>query len=103
MLTVDQLIEYLQAFQKRKGMYVQPVTVKTVEAFLAGFRTGCHAFGIEINGELELAAQEPRGWKPRAVSPIPQMEAKGMSDAEIMDELIEIEMDVLRAQVSRDT
>jgi hypothetical protein len=101
MSTADRLIEALRALQKRKAMYVHPVTVQAIEAFLNGFKTGCHALGFEIDRELWWAAQEARGWKRRSVGPVPQMKAKGLREEEIMDELIEIEIDMLRAQGTR--
>ena len=102
MPSVDDLIEHLRAFQKRKNMYVRPVTVQTVQAFLTGFATGCHACGFVWDRELWWTAQEARGWKQSPVGPIPQMEAKGLTEAEIMDELIEIEVDTLQAHGRRD-
>ncbi|QEH35579.1 hypothetical protein OJF2_41320 [Aquisphaera giovannonii] len=101
MPSVDRLVEYLRAFQKRKPMYVHPVDVKAVQNFLIGFEVGCHACGFEIDREFWWAAQEARGWDRRSVGPIPQMEAKGMSEAEIMDELVEIEILMLREQEER--
>lgn len=100
--SVDRLIEYLRSFQKRKPMYVHPVTVPTVQAFLWGFKTGCHALGFELDPELWWTAQEARGWERSPSGPVPQMEARGLSETEIMGELIAIEIDRLRAQGSRD-
>jgi hypothetical protein len=93
-------IEYLRAFQARKGMYVQPVTVHTVEAFLSGFEVACHALGFPIDRELWWAAQEARGWKRRSVGAVPQMEAKGLTEEEIVNELIEITIATLIARES---
>ena len=42
----SRLIEFLRAFQARKSMYVQPVTIETVESFLTGFIVACHALPI---------------------------------------------------------
>lgn len=100
MPTVDQLVEILRAFQNRKAMYVQPVDLRTVQSFLTGFQFGCHACGFPIDHEAWLKALEARGWNRDAIGPVPQMERKGMSEAEIIDELVEIEILMLRKQES---
>lgn len=101
MSTIDQLIEHLRSFQKRKEMYVGHATIEAVEAFLTGFRIGRHGMGLEIDLDLQCAAQATRGWEQSAAGPVPQMRSQGLSDNEIMNELIEIEIDVLREQAKR--
>ena len=56
MSTIDQLIEHLRSFQKRKSMYVGHATIEAVEAFLTGFGIGRHGMGLEIDRELQWAA-----------------------------------------------
>lgn len=101
MPTVDQLIENLQSFQKRTKMYVDPVDVRTVQGFLNGFEFGCHACGYPIDRACWLTALEARGWDRDAIGPVPQMERKGMSEAEIIDELVEIEILIIRQMERR--
>lgn len=98
MPAVDHIVEHLRAFQRRKPMYVHPVNVETVQSFLAGFYVGCGACGFEIDLSHRWEAQVARGWERQPDGPVSQMERKGMSEAEIMDELIEIEIHMLRAQ-----
>lgn len=97
MPTADHLIDYLRSFQKRKSMYLHPVSVLAVENFLTGFATACHAFGHPIDPELRWNTRQSRGWNRQAVGPIPQMKASGLSEEQIMDELIEIEIVTLQA------
>lgn len=101
MSTIDHLIEHLRSFQKRKAMYVGHATIEAVEAFLTGFRIGRHGMGLEIDLEWQWAAQAARGWEQTASGPVPQMKIQGLSDNEIMDELIEIEIEVLQEQAKR--
>ncbi|MFO0203802.1 MAG: hypothetical protein ACK528_11805 [Alphaproteobacteria bacterium] len=98
---IDQLIEHLQSFQKRKAMYVGHVSIETVEAFMTGFRIGRHGMGLENDRELQWATEAARGWEQSAAGPVLQMKSQGLSDNEIMDELIEIEIDVLRELAKR--
>ena len=101
MSTIDHLIEHLRSFQKRKSMYVGHATIEAVEAFLTGFRIGRHGMGLENDRELQWATAAARGWKQSAAGPVPQMKSQGLSDIEIMDELIEIEIDVLQELAKR--
>jgi len=101
MPTYDRLIECLQSLQLRKQMFVYPVDVASVQNFLAGFKAGCHVCGVEIDRELGWEAERARGWQTRSVGPVPQMEAKGLSKEEIMNELIEIEIATLREMAER--
>lgn len=101
MSKIDQLIEHLQSFQKRKAMYVGHVSIETVEAFMTGFRIGRHGMGLEIDRELQWAIEAARSWEQSAAGPVPQMKSQGLSDIEIMDELIEIEIEVLQELAKR--
>jgi hypothetical protein len=85
-------IEYLRSFQKRKGMYVQPLDVPNVESFLTGFRIGCMATGLFRDHDPWNRASERRGWACGAMSPADVMRERGMDDEAIIDELIEIEI-----------
>jgi hypothetical protein len=95
---IDKMIRLLRSFQDRKKMYVQPVDLANVQSFLCGFAVGCLAADFDLPYELRDRAQESRGWNlSHGLGPVPQMRERGMSDEEIMDELIEIE--VLRLQL----
>lgn len=85
-------LSFLKSFKARKSMYINPVNVDTVLSFLFGFRLGTGATGATVC-QGWWKAQERRGWKRSSVGPVPQMREKGMTDLEIMDELIEIELD----------
>ena len=45
---------------------------------------------------LHHQVHERRGWRGSALGPIPHMREQGMTDEAIMDELIEIEVEVIR-------
>ena len=96
--TGTSLDEFLRAFQTRKGMYVQPVTVETVRSFLTGFIVASAAFGyrIEYGGTRESLEKRGLEWGP-AIDPVSQMQALGWSDERIMDEAVEIEIETIEA------
>lgn len=93
MQTTSHLIERLELMQQRKAMLVQPVSVSAVLDFLRGFRNAYRCCGVRSDVDK---AEKQRGWKLSALGPVPQMRKKGMSDEQIMDELIAIEIDALR-------
>ncbi len=99
----DQLVEVLRSFQKRTGMYVHPVNTRSVQNFLMGFEAGCLAFGFEFDRELWFKVGESRGWKRAPEGPSSPMAAKGLSEHEIMNELIEIEIETFRELGKRAT
>ncbi len=72
MSKIDQLIEHLQSFQKRKAMYVGQVSIETVEVFMTGFRIGRHGMGLEIDRELQWAIEAARGWEQTQLVPSPK-------------------------------
>jgi hypothetical protein len=98
---IDKMIQILRSFQDRKKMYVQPLDVANVQSFLGGFVVGSFAADFELPHELAWTAQERRGWEQSALGPVRQMRERGMSEEEIMDELIEIQ--ILRLQLLGET
>lgn len=83
----ERIIQVLESFRQRKHMYLSPVTAHTAETYLAGFQTGCFASGI-IWDYREAGIE--RGWEMNAAGPVPEMQGRGLSDDEIIDELIAI-------------
>lgn len=90
-------LNVLKSFKARKGMYISTISIDTVQSFLTGMSCargiGGHAAWWE--------AQRRRGWKRNSAGPVPQMRDKGMTDEEIMDELIEIDIDVLERYLGK--
>lgn len=87
------LIESLRRFRKRKGMFVQPVTVDTVMGYLAGFRAARIAPGVSPGLDGWWAALDARGLLVGSQDPVKLLEARGLGPEAIMDELIAIEID----------
>jgi len=90
MQSLAKLVETLKSVRERKEMYFQPVTVEAAESFLGGFRVACLVSGaIEDADWLDL--QESRGWKSNAMGPVGEMRERGLTEEQIIDELIELE------------
>lgn len=92
------LIEFLRAFQARKHMYVQPVTIETVESFLTGFIVACHAFEVHVDYGGSRESLEKRGLETDgAISTFSRMKSQGWNDERIIEEAIEIVIETIEA------
>jgi hypothetical protein len=92
----EKLLQLLQRLQQSKEMFIFPLTLASLENYLSGFRGACAACGFEVNRKLRQQVIERHGWKFSAAGPASQMKEKGMSEEAIMDELIAIEMELLK-------
>ena len=88
--SAENALSLLESFRRRKGMYLQPVSVETVQSFLTGFYLACMASGIVADWDAWNKVVKARGWDTEAACPIPAMRAAGMDDEAIMDELTRI-------------
>jgi hypothetical protein len=73
---VDSVLELLEHFAIRPGMYVQSVEVSTVQGYLLGFETGCSFGGLSVSREVYEEAALSLGWKRRATGIVWHMRAK---------------------------
>lgn len=94
----DDPIKLLEHFKQRKGMYIHPVDISNVESYLHGLSAGLRLAFLDVGDWWE--AGKRRGWKKHSSGFVPQMQKKKMSDAEIMDELIEITINQFKASTN---
>ena len=92
----DKLISQLREVQKRPEMYIGDLDSRSMRSFLVGYLVAQSALGVREAGLDRHKIIESRGWKVRAVGPVPEMRERGLTEREIVTELIEIEIDVLR-------
>jgi hypothetical protein len=92
----DEILRLLESFRKRKSMYIGEVEVKAAGLFLAGFLAGCLACGFPVSWDKWRDAAAARRWKRSPLGPVPEMQARGMSEEEIADELIAIHAEMVR-------
>lgn len=91
----DVQLRILESFRERKSSLIEPVDVNSVINFLTGFRA---AAGYTTWWK----AQRNRGWKIEQAGPVSQMRRKKMTEGEIMDELIDIEIEACKINVDSD-
>jgi len=84
----------LEHLKERPAMWIHPVSISSLMNFLGGFRCGYSSAlsSKEPVTDHWFEAQKIRGWKCQATGPVEPMREAGLSDVEIMRELVEIEM-----------
>ena len=88
------ILEILRSARQRKGMYMEPVEVASAVNFLAGFKVGCFACGLDVSLKIQEQVTIERGWKWYAAHPIKEMQEAGPSEEQVIDELFAIEISV---------
>src|SRR5437868_5405661 len=90
--------EYLEHVSKKLNLYINPVTQQNLKSFTDGFTLGY----VLADGRLDYhdvvnAWQQvvaARRWEVNALGPHKEMEERGMSEKEIINELLQIEIQV---------
>ena len=95
-------IGLLEHVRRHLGMYMCPQEADVAIAFLNGIGFGLSASGVHYDHWDDWwSVQAARGWKMHPCGPVPQMREKGMDEIAVINELIDIELDLLRRHSSR--
>jgi len=101
---VQELIAYLQEVKKAPCLYLGPVTDESLQAHLHGIFIACHIFGFERNGEIYVQVESERGWDSNtSFGSLPSMKKAGLSETEIVDETLSIEIEALERMLAQST
>jgi|GEM_PF-5313089 len=91
------LPDLLEQIALRPAMYAGRISFDRVEAFLNGLRIGYASTGIDYTWDDYQAAANARGFDARgAIGIVRDFESKGLSDEEMVRELIAIVSDAYR-------
>lgn len=96
---VRRILETLDDAKRHKGMYFGIPSIETVSSWIAGFTMSCAVFGFDyrcLDDHDVHHVLEARGWPLYAARPVREMHAAGLSDDQIMGELLDIEQDLWR-------
>jgi hypothetical protein len=86
------LINLLNHIREKPGLYTgDGYEPEKIQVLLLGIRLCQNTFGLEQPSYAEIA--EKRGWRYQPRGLIPEMKETGLSDQEIINELIEIEIE----------
>ena len=94
---LHEVIAVLESARSRKPMFFSPVEPNVLNHWLAGLRVGLMLFGLEWSPEHRRIAVEGRGLGDRAEWETEQLEGRGLTPAEIVDEMLVIEIEMWRA------
>src|SRR5689334_11463159 len=94
-LDLNKVIHVLEGVKKRKGMYFIE-SIQATETFLTGFYTALIAADVPVTWDSWRETLRHRGWRWDSCGVVPSMQAKGLTDQQIMDELIESIVEELR-------
>ena len=93
------LMACLEGARHRPAMYFGKVDVEAAVQFLNGFRVAVGAMcGFDRGRELREQVIKGRGWPWSAQHPSREMVRRGMSPEAVIDELLVIELEVVRRQ-----
>lgn len=92
---IANIVELLEAIRHRPGMYFGNVELARVEGFLFGFEMACPTLGHSFPHGLKWKIVEERRWQwpARGLSLSGFLEERGLSDAQIVDELLAVEIE----------
>lgn len=94
---IDSLIELLAQVRQHVRMYLHPLDGTSALNFVHGTRAA--ALTLVAVGDVRDAwweAQAAHGYAQRATGPLPQMEKRGLTDEQMADEILAIEIDMWR-------
>lgn len=88
---IAKIIARLEQFATRPGMFLG-TEPRDAERFLYGFSEACHTLGNGFSPHIRRSVETDKGYKVSAEGPVPQMRARGMTDAAMVDELLALEI-----------
>lgn len=99
------LIVEVESVIKRPNSYFGRSTPTTAQAFCMGVNCAILVFGGKLSHELHLKALESRGWKFTSTDGLDLMQERGLSEEQIVEELLRLQIIYLElmAQCFADT
>ncbi len=83
-------------------MWVGTVSFATIQAYLHGLATGLRYAGMEYTPDEYISAAESRGWDPGgSIGILRDVKRRGLSDEEMVRELIAVESDAYSRMLTR--
>lgn len=92
---IARLIERLKHVIKRPTMYMGAATYDAVNVFIYGFSCAYDAVGVSLTLDLRRQATNSCGWVFSSARGADQMREQGLSEEQIVQELLLIEIKML--------
>ena len=94
---ITEIIKFLEAVRKRPNMSVLNFNIEAMEALIHGFNVGCYLCEEKLfpqkHKEIKDNVTIEREWHLKPVSVTYEMKERGLSDEEIIQELLTIEIE----------
>jgi hypothetical protein len=99
---IQKIVDFMKMVQERPYMYASPTREAPHEPvlvhFLNGFQSACWAAGISFpSRELITEIAAKRGWSDNAMGPWKDMANRGLSEQEIIDEVMIIQIEAWKS------
>ena len=91
----DRLVAKLGFVRTRAHLWMGECTEHACHVFLSGFEMACDALGVHVNRHQRELAGSKRGWAGPLAEQTKHMRERGLSEEQIVSELLAIEMDAL--------
>jgi hypothetical protein len=91
----EKLIEELKLTQTRPAMYIGETTVLSMRNYLSGMYAVLVLIGIVFTSEIRHKAITSRGWETSSTGAVADMQAHGLSEWQMVQELLLIEIKML--------
>lgn len=99
-VNIEEIIRFLNHVKQKPNMYVDKSDITSMESLIYGFNAGCHIMSDAINPlkhrDIIDQVKIDRGWHFSPVSVTVEMKKRGLSDEEIIQELLDIEIETWR-------
>ncbi len=94
---VASLLEGLENVRSRPGVWMSK-SLPLVMVFISRFNIACRQLGVEASpaDQAYWAVLSQRGWKVSPAGPWVEMQEKGLSEEEIVTELLTIQIEALK-------
>ena len=92
---IAELIVRLQHVMKHPAMYMGDVTIASALSFQAGLYCACSAIGMPLTTTLCSRASNSRGWEYGSSGAVQPMREAGLTEEQIVQELLLIEIKML--------
>lgn len=92
---INKLIKNLEHVLKRPTMYLGTVTWDAANIFIYGFSCAYGAMGVPLTLDIRRQATNSRGWEFTSIRGADKMREQGLSEEQIVQELLLIEIKML--------
>jgi hypothetical protein len=95
----QKVVELLREVRRRPPVWIGGYSPESLLHFLNGVTAAAGAFGLRIHrhpGSAYGQVITERGWEHIAAAPVDEMRERGLSDQEIVQELLTIEIETWR-------